>query len=196
VKNVKQHEPMDYSSQAALADKDVTIHDIKKFFVQYAVSDNLGVIARAHLALSDHLEGGPSNIKCIKLAELHSDAVDFPKSGIPAQITPDLRAKLYPDFMEKPKEITYPSKRILGQIFRDCSKGLEPWVPQDYQQSFNKLLVIDGHEDYLAEAKTCKEGYDREMNSLKNQYGVKRSEAHHSLFLFSIFIKTLTLLSY
>ncbi|KAK3827571.1 MAG: RNA dependent RNA polymerase-domain-containing protein [Benniella sp.] len=173
VKKVKQHEPMDYSGQGALAAKDVTIHDIKKFFVQYAVSDNLGVIANAHLALSDQLEGGPFHSKCLKLAQLHSDAVDFPKSGIPAQITPDLRAKMYPDFMEKPPEKTYRSARILGQIFRDCSEGLESWVPQDYQQSFNKLLVIDGHEDYLADAYECKEGYDREMNSLKNQYGVK-----------------------
>ena len=184
MKNVKQHEPMDYSSQAALADKDVTIHDIKKFFVQYDVSDNLGVIANAHLALSDQLEGGPFHSKCLKLAQLHSDAVDFPKSGIPAQITPDLRAKLYPDFMEKPPEKTYKSERILGRIFRECSSGLEPWVPKNYQQSFNKLLVIDGHEDYLADALRCKAGYDREMKSLKNQYGVKRSEAHHSLFLF------------
>ncbi|KAK3827572.1 MAG: RNA dependent RNA polymerase-domain-containing protein, partial [Benniella sp.] len=173
VKKVKQHEPMDYSGQGALAAKDVTIHDIKKFFVQYAVSDNLGVIANAHLALSDQLEGGPFHSKCLKLAQLHSDAVDFPKSGIPAQITPDLRAKLYPDFMEKPPEKTYRSKRILGRIFRECSSGLEPWVPQDYQQSFNKLLVIDGHEDYLADAYRCKAGYDREMSSLKNQYGVK-----------------------
>ncbi|KAK3827569.1 MAG: RNA dependent RNA polymerase-domain-containing protein [Benniella sp.] len=174
VKKVKQHEPMDYSGQGALAAKDVTIHDIKKFFVQYAVSDNLGKIARAHLALSDKLEGGPSHTKCLKLAQLHSDAVDFPKTGIPAQMTPDLRPESYPDFMEKPPDKkTYESKRILGRIFRECSSGLESWVPQDYQQSFNKLLVIDGHEDYLAGAKKCKEGYDREMSSLKNQYGVK-----------------------
>ncbi|KAK3827568.1 MAG: RNA dependent RNA polymerase-domain-containing protein [Benniella sp.] len=190
VKKVKQHEPMDYSGQGALAAKDVTIHDIKKFFVQYAVSNNLGKIARAHLALSDHLKEGPSHYKCLKLAQLHSDAVDFPKTGIPAQITPDLRPKMYPDFMEKPSEMTYPSERILGRIFRECSSGLEPWVPHDYQQSFNKLLVIDGHEDYLADAYECKAGYDREMSSLKNQYGVKSDLEVMSGFITGIDIIT------
>ncbi|KAF9351754.1 hypothetical protein BGX34_000383, partial [Mortierella sp. NVP85] len=173
VKKVKQCEPMDYSGQGTLTANNVTIHDIKRFFVQYAVSDNLGVIANAHLALSDQLEGGPFHSKCLKLAKLHSDAVDFPKSGIPAQMTPDLRAEKYPDFMEKPPGISYESERILGRIFRECSKALKPWVPQDYQQSFNKLLVIDGHEDYLDDAHKFKEEYDREMSSLKNQYGVK-----------------------
>jgi RNA-dependent RNA polymerase len=38
---------------------------------------------------------------CVELAKLFSTAVDFPKTGIPAEIPSHLFAKEYPDFMEK-----------------------------------------------------------------------------------------------
>lgn len=53
----------------------VRITDIKKFFVNYIVSDNLGMIANAHLARADISEQGAADGKCIRLAQLHSDAV-------------------------------------------------------------------------------------------------------------------------
>lgn len=165
---------MDYTNRAPNKDKEVTIHDIKKFFVQYAVSNNLGVIAHAHLALSDHLEEGPLHGKCLRLAQLHSDAVDFPKSGKPAEMNPELRPKKYPDFMEKSPDKTYRSKRVLGRIYRDCGKH-EAFTPKDDGESplFEELLV-EGYQDYLANARECKAQYDAEVKSLMNQYGVRR----------------------
>ncbi|KAI8354901.1 RNA-dependent RNA polymerase [Mortierella sp. GBAus27b] len=174
VSMIKTQEPMDYTSKAPNSNsKDVTILDIKKFFVQYAVSDNLGVIANAHLALSDQLAKGPFDPKCLRLAELHSDAVDFPKSGIPAVISPELRPRQYPDFMEKPPDKSYPSRRVLGRIYRECS-GQGPFSPKDYSQSFNKMLLVNGYEDYMGEARRIKGEYDDAIRSLMNQYGVKR----------------------
>ncbi|KAI1295242.1 hypothetical protein EDD11_007880 [Mortierella claussenii] len=172
VDNIREHPPMDYSGHETVTRDDVTIPDIKKFFVQYAVSNNLGLIANAHLALSDYLEEGPLHGKCIKLAQLHSDAVDFPKSGKPADFRPELRPKKYPDFMEKPPDKTYQSKRVLGRIYRECSKQ-EPFTPKDYRKSFNKLLLINGYMDYMDDALQCKTAYDTEVRSLMNQYGVK-----------------------
>ena len=58
------------------------------------VNDNLGMIANAHLAWADKLEDGAKSPECIKLAELHSTAVDFCKSGVPAEF-PRVRNTLY-----------------------------------------------------------------------------------------------------
>lgn len=176
--NIKEHPPMDYTSREPVANNNVTIHEIKKFFVQYAVSNNLGVIAHAHLALSDKLEEGPLHGKCLRLAQLHSDAVDFPKSGKPAEMKPELRPKKYPDFMEKSPDKTYISKRVLGRIYRDCGKH-EAFSPKDDGESplFEELLV-EGYQDYLANARECKAQYDAEVKSLMNQYGVRRYILH------------------
>ncbi|KAG0282132.1 hypothetical protein BGZ96_000803 [Linnemannia gamsii] len=172
VKSVMELPPMDYSSREAAPASDVTIRDILKFFVQYAVSDNLGLIANAHLAQSDQLTGGPKHQKCLRLAQLHSDAVDFPKSGKPAEITPDLRPKKYPDFMEKAVDRTYTSRRVIGRIYRECAMS-EPFIPKDYRQSFNEAMLIEGYEDYMEDGMVQKSLYDQELKSLMNQYGVK-----------------------
>ncbi|KAI7818038.1 RNA dependent RNA polymerase-domain-containing protein [Gamsiella multidivaricata] len=189
VNNIREFPPMDYTSRDPVTSSDVTIHDIKKFFVQYAVSNNLGVIANAHLALSDRLEEGPHHGKCIRLAQLHSDAVDFPKTGKPAEITSELRPRSYPDFMEKPPERSYRSGRLLGRIYRDCNKQ-QAFTPKNYRQSFNRLLLIDGYESYMNDAKRCKALYDDEVLSLMNQYGVKRygfsARIHLSLPLYTL----------
>lgn len=174
---------MEYHGNEIVTKNDVTIADIQKFFVQYAVSNNLGVIANAHLALSDQLPEGPRHGKCLRLAQLHSDAVDFPKSGRPAEMSPELRAKIYPDFMEKRSDQSYQSQRVLGKIFRECGKRLN-FSPKDYSQSFNRQLLVAGYEQYMEDAFRCKAEYDDEVRSLMNQYGVKRSVIHPSMIHF------------
>ncbi|KAF9902274.1 hypothetical protein EC991_005069 [Linnemannia zychae] len=189
VKNVMEMPPMDYSGREAALTDDVTIRDILKFFVQYAVSDNLGLIANAHLALSDQLQGGPKHQKCLRLAQLHSDAVDFPKSGKPAEITPDLRPKVYPDFMEKAAERSYKSNKVLGRIYRECAKT-ESFIPKDYRQSFNEAMLLEGYEDYLESSLAQKALYDQELKSLMNQYGVKSDLEVVSGFIMGVDIIT------
>ncbi|KAF9959907.1 hypothetical protein BGZ65_012983 [Modicella reniformis] len=189
VEKIEEYPPMKYDGQGVLTTDGVTILDIKRFFVQYAVSNNLGVIANAHLALSDQLEGGPYHGKCLHLAQLHSDAVDFPKSGKPAYLSPDLRARWYPDFMEKLPGKTYQSNRVLGRIYRECSRQ-EPFVPKDYRQSFNKRLLIDGYQDYMEGARKCKAAYDGSVRSLMNQYGVKSDLELVSGFIMGVEIIT------
>lgn len=58
--------------------------------------------------------------KGLELAQLHSYAVDYPKSGIPAKMSRLLHPPKYPHFMEsktRPKDKIYHSKTILGQLF-------------------------------------------------------------------------------
>lgn len=63
--------------------REVQSEDMAKWFVDFMKSDVLGMIATRHLILSDRDPKGTMGQDCLKLAELHSTAVDFSKTGIP-----------------------------------------------------------------------------------------------------------------
>ncbi|KAL5000778.1 RNA dependent RNA polymerase-domain-containing protein [Aspergillus recurvatus] len=60
--------------------------DMADFFVEFMQSDRLGVIATKHMILADQMELGTSHPDCKKLAQLHSTAVDFSKTGVPVRL--------------------------------------------------------------------------------------------------------------
>ena len=53
------------------------------FFIQFMENDQLGRIATLHQILADQKERGTMDPDCIRLAEMHSTAVDFSKTGVP-----------------------------------------------------------------------------------------------------------------
>jgi len=57
--------------------------DMTDFFLKFMETDQLGRIAVLHRVLADQEESGTLDPKCIILAEMHSTAVDFSKTGIP-----------------------------------------------------------------------------------------------------------------
>ncbi|KAL4815695.1 RNA dependent RNA polymerase-domain-containing protein [Aspergillus spinulosporus] len=60
--------------------------DMADFFVEFMQSDKLGVIATKHMILADQMKLGTSHSDCKKLAQLHSTAVDFSKTGVPVML--------------------------------------------------------------------------------------------------------------
>ncbi|KAJ7215012.1 RNA dependent RNA polymerase-domain-containing protein [Mycena pura] len=80
----REHEPMDYTPVTPLPKPTVEIADICDFVVDYIKSDVLGVVSHFFAAVADHR--GPDHEYCLDLAKLASDAVDFPKSGVPVNI--------------------------------------------------------------------------------------------------------------
>ncbi|KAL4942182.1 hypothetical protein BDV06DRAFT_212071 [Aspergillus oleicola] len=64
----------------------VTRTDMAEFFVEFMQTDKLGVIATKHMILADQMEIGTSHSDCKKLAQLHSTAVDFSKTGVPVKL--------------------------------------------------------------------------------------------------------------
>ncbi|PKY56302.1 RdRP-domain-containing protein [Rhizophagus irregularis] len=165
----KIEEPMDYKAQKPEKVEKVTMVDIKKFFVNYVFSDQLGRIANAHLARADRNPEGAKHESCIKLAHLHSDAVDFPKTGIPASFPLNLRVKEFPDFMEKPDKAVYQSKKVLGILYRSIKEeDYKPYV----DLNFDKRLYVEGYVKYLEEARMLKKSYDRDVKALMNQFGI------------------------
>jgi hypothetical protein len=64
-------------------DRQVNSQDIADFFIDFMRTDILGMIATRHVILADYHPEGTTHPDCIELAELHSTAVDFSKTGIP-----------------------------------------------------------------------------------------------------------------
>lgn len=60
----------------------VTKDDMADFFVDFMKLDHLGVVATRHMILADQMDDGTLHPDCLKLADLHSTAVDFSKTGI------------------------------------------------------------------------------------------------------------------
>lgn len=74
--------PADYPRVDALdLGRGVTSEDMANFFIDFIKQDCLGVIATRHMILADQKQDGTLHPDCLRLAHLHSTAVDFSKSG-------------------------------------------------------------------------------------------------------------------
>jgi len=91
------------------------------------------MIADRILLTADRSEDCMADPDCIKLAGLHSQAVDFPKTGSPVSFTelPKPKSKEKPDWYANEtnhnKRDFYESTRIIGELFRKIDL---PAVPE------------------------------------------------------------------
>ncbi|CAG8791327.1 7806_t:CDS:1, partial [Cetraspora pellucida] len=126
-------------------------------------------IANAHVAKADMAENGAFHGQCMRLAQLHSEAVDFPKTGSPLDFPSELRVSRFPDFMEKPDKPSYPSQKVLGTLYRSIEvNDFNPYT----DIVFDERLLVPGYEAYVKDARECKRDYDSEVRGLMNQYGI------------------------
>jgi RNA-dependent RNA polymerase len=66
--------------------KDAEVEDILDFYCDYILSNNIGLLANAHLANADLEEKGIFSEKCMSLAKKCAVALDFAKTGIVERI--------------------------------------------------------------------------------------------------------------
>ena len=79
---VRTFPPADYARVDPLElDRAVESSDMADFFIDFMKTDHLGVIATRHMILADQRPNGTLDKDCRLLAELHSSAVDFSKTG-------------------------------------------------------------------------------------------------------------------
>ncbi|RPA97388.1 RdRP-domain-containing protein [Choiromyces venosus 120613-1] len=128
----------------------VVTSDIVDFFLEFMENNLLGMISTRHLITADKKVQGVHHPDCLKLAELASTAVDFPKTGIKVSKSdfpkatfsrPDFMApgpriliKREPEFVEEqavPDDddddedtpITYyESEKVLGKLYREIDE--------------------------------------------------------------------------
>ncbi|KAJ1559214.1 hypothetical protein HK405_011564 [Cladochytrium tenue] len=148
----ERHEPARYAKQRPVElDRDVTVADITRFVVDFFINNKVGIIATRHLSLADSSVGGSKHPDCLTLAEMHSTAVDFPKTGIVVNMSNAPKVQSRPDFKKKdliyqelsqerqppqdgrPKRF-YRSKRVMGTMFRDPT--LNAMIKQEARRVF------------------------------------------------------------
>ena len=90
------YEPADYHAPNPVdIGRPVEKSDMTDHLISFMENDCLGQIANLHQILADQAEQGTLDADCIKLAELHSDAVDFSKTGIPVSTRHLRRVRKY-----------------------------------------------------------------------------------------------------
>ncbi|KAF7937915.1 uncharacterized protein EAE97_007711 [Botrytis byssoidea] len=181
-------EPMSYAALDPITLKrPVVVTDLQKFFVKYMKNDSLPSIAHAHLAQADYQKQGIKDAKCLELAELHSKAVDYVKTGQPATMRKELAPPKWPHFMEKihqPASKQYHSQKILGQLY-DKVESVD-FVPQ-YEEPFDKRILRAYKLDsaILKAARQTKTKYDTAMRRILAQQDIKTEFEVWSTFILS-----------
>jgi RNA-dependent RNA polymerase len=178
--------PMDFTPEKPLEQTDpISISDVGEFFVTYIKNDSLGQIAHAHLAQADQQPGGITSDACIELAKLHSQAVDYPKSGIPAVMEHTLRPRKWPHFMEKrhvsPAQI-YQSKNILGMLYDQVQ--LVDFLPI-WEDKFDQRILDAFNPDgaLLEKVVEIKASYDDDLKRLMAKHGIRTEFEAFSVFV-------------
>lgn len=168
--------PMNYE---ALPKKEVpgtiTVSDMTAFVAEYIKFDQLGVIDNAHKAQADSYEGGVESSLCLKLAELHSQAVDAPKTGKWTELPKEAKVSVFPDFMMKSDKPSYPSDKVLGKLYRECrafKDSIAREVPLKKPHIIPYLLVPN-FQKYQEEAKELYDEYSSQLLTLMNLYGIE-----------------------
>ncbi|KAK1577557.1 hypothetical protein Q3G72_022790 [Acer saccharum] len=175
----RQVTPMDYTpAPAKVSENDVTIEDIEEYFVDYIMNDSLGVICNAHVVSADTEPNKAMSNSCEELARLASIAVDFAKTGVPAEIPRSLRIKEYPDFMEKENRPTYESQSVLGKLYREVkdiappTAAIKSFTREVAILSYDPAMEVEGFEKYIDKAFYYKTQYDNKLGNLMDHYGI------------------------
>ncbi|KAF8912826.1 RNA-directed RNA polymerase 2 [Gymnopilus junonius] len=130
----------DPASYEAVPRKEVkhpsTMADVAEFVMEYINSDVLGLVAINWLITAD--SQGIFHKDCITLANLHSNAVDYPKSGQPVPIgdIPKLPLKTRKPDWNAPETVNvassssnyYESSKAIGRLFRAIDLPVEQLV--------------------------------------------------------------------
>jgi RNA-dependent RNA polymerase len=146
---------------------------------------------------------GPDCRECMQLAEAASHAVDFPKTGTPADFTslPRPPGEERPDFLAPEtvdsvdNTLYYPSEKLLGILFRSVPEAKRPEfrndtsnTPSDGNRIFDALMEIDLSElglpplepppdDLREEMQQLLEAYSEHLASIARRYSISKSRS-------------------
>lgn len=177
--------PMEHDATSPkVLNRDVNIKDVAKFFVEYMKNDSLSTVALAHVAQSDWLPDGPKHETCIQLARLHSDAVDYVKTGRRVHIPDELRPQRWPHFMERQPSKSYHSRSVIGQLYDLVAKI--DFTP-DFEGPFDERILrrYNLTDEMLSKARVLKAQYDMAMRQIMAQREIRTEFEVWSTFVMS-----------
>ncbi|KAJ9498777.1 hypothetical protein H2202_005963 [Exophiala xenobiotica] len=165
-------EPFDYEAPSPVTKEKISTNDIINFFCDYMQNDYLGRIAHAHLAAADFLDDGIRSDQCLELVKLHSMAVDYPKTGVPAAMPRALERTKWPHFMEKKRSGEYRSHKILGKLYDAVERvNFEPNREGVFDQRILSHKVPP--PAILDVVSQLKKSYDESMRRIMAQHQIR-----------------------
>ncbi|KAJ3519584.1 hypothetical protein NMY22_g13130 [Coprinellus aureogranulatus] len=121
-------------AERKVLDRPSNIKDVAQFFMDYLLSDVLGLIGSTWMVIADQAttqaRHGIFDPDCITLANLNSDAADYPKSGKPVDRSkiPKWKRRQQPDWnapetvdLQTQGDRFYESPCAIGRLFRAIS---------------------------------------------------------------------------
>ena len=136
--------------------------------------DQVGVLSRRHLALC--AQHSPEDPNALELAQVISEALDFPKTGMNS-ITPAKFKKLnvfdYPDFMENVTKNEFECSKALGTLFRQMSDTVSCHMARQNEApsvTIDADLLVNGYQQYVAQAQREYADYCEKMSVILNTY--------------------------
>ena len=176
-------EPFHYNAPEPVTKEQITTGDIINFFHDYLQNDFLGRIAHAHLAAADFMDAGIQSRQCLELVNLHSMAVDYPKTGVPAQMPRDLERDQWPHFMEKKGRREYRSHKILGRLY-DAVERVN-FVPKLTDTFDPRILQWKPKPEIIDIVKDMKKEYEESMRRIMAQHEIQSEFEVWSTFVLS-----------
>lgn len=145
------------------------------------INDTLGAISTAHLVRADREPDKARSENCLQLATLHSMAVDFAKTGAPAEMPRYLKPREFPDFMARTEKPMYVSTGALGKLYRATIETCPTshkfiWSRDIAEECYDAELVVDGFESYLKMAESHRETYTEKLSGLMHYYGAESED--------------------
>ncbi|MCO5589998.1 hypothetical protein L7F22_043967 [Adiantum nelumboides] len=169
-----QCEPADYQKPELLQfESKCTIDDVADFFLDYIRLNSVGQTANRHLQLSDQRAQGALDPDCIRLAQMHSIAVDFCKTGVTNQFGEmPMCSRLRPDFMQRESDIE--SIRIHSKL-QTSQLRLSNKPKFEYYQSNKPLGLLFRAIDVYSHTKRFAEEVDLIIKDEEKKIGDKNA---------------------
>ncbi|KAK1825842.1 RNA dependent RNA polymerase-domain-containing protein [Podospora conica] len=134
--------PMDYTPPKPRKEEGgVTEGGLMAFFTDFMKNNTLPLIAHAHMGFADLDPRGPKSKKCLELAQKHSMAVDYVKTGVPAPWDKKRdEPPHWPHYMEKRGGKTRHSASALGKLYDLVKKEAFDEL-EGYNLPFDKRIM-------------------------------------------------------
>ncbi|KAF1318618.1 Rna-dependent RNA polymerase1, partial [Globisporangium splendens] len=171
--------PMEFqSAMAADTTEGVDDQSLIDFYLKSIQFDILGIASNAHLAVCDYSDKGIFDEGALELARICSSQVDHNHADEDIERVRSLAPKIYPDFMRNSEKGSYPSKKILGQMYRRCDAIMEATIARigGVGAEVDSDLLVDGYRDHLEIASAMYRQYKHQVSALLLSSGAK-SEA-------------------
>lgn len=178
----KVYAPMDFPDSTAEKKERVDDQSLIAFYLKSIQCDILGVTSNAHLAVCDYSSQGIFDKGALELAQICSLQVDHGQADDHLQRVRALAPNIYPDFMRNDEKGSYPSKKVLGVMYRRCNAVMEATMEKlgEHGAHVDNDMLADGYEGYLDTAMIFYRQYKHQVTSLLLASGAS-SEAELAL---------------